>query len=310
MIGRALRRFGVLGINRRNFDYVQCWNPRAAYPEVDDKVRTKQLAQTAGVPTPELYGVLSEMHELRELPELLEGRDSFVMKPARGAQGNGILVVNGRDDEGWLRPNGTRVGIDDLRFRASEILSGLFSLGGQADHAILEECLTVHPALAAMSFGGVPDLRVIVYRGLPVMAMLRLPTRASDGRANLHQGAVGVGVDLRTGRTTRAAVGSREIEEHPDTGAPLQGVPAPGFDGVLLRATRLAMASRLGYIGVDLVIDERRGPVVLELNARPGLAIQVVNHQGLLPSLEAIDAHWEPIADPEKRVERALEILP
>jgi len=310
MIGATLRKAGILGINRRNFGFVQAWNPRRAYPEVDDKVRTKRLAAKAGVPTPELYAVISEMHELADLPEILAERDSFVMKPAHGAQGNGILVVSGRDEDGWHRPNGARVGIADLRFRGSEILSGLFSLGGQADHAIIEECLTVHPSLREMSYGGVPDLRVILYRGMPAMAMLRLPTRASDGRANLHQGAVGVGVDIRTGRTVRAAVGLRLITEHPDTGARLVDVPAPYFDEVLLRATRLGAASQLGYLGVDLVIDERRGPVVLEMNARPGLAIQMVNGKGLLPALEAIDRHWEPIPDIEKRVARAREILP
>ena len=93
MIGGALREIGILGMNRRNFDYVQCWNPRAAYPEVDDKLRTKQLAARAGVPTPELIGTVGAMHEMRELPKLLEGQDAFVVKPARGAQGNGILVV-------------------------------------------------------------------------------------------------------------------------------------------------------------------------------------------------------------------------
>lgn len=309
MIGAGLRRLGILGMNRRNFDFVQCWNPRSAYPEVDDKIRTKQLAAAAGVPTPELYGVIAALHELRELPQLLEDRGSFVVKPARGAQGNGILVVVERRDGVWLRPNGVAVEIEDVRFRGAEILSGLYSLGGQPDRAIIEECLTVHPALREISFGGVPDLRVILYRGLPAMAMLRLPTRASDGRANLHQGAVGVGIDLTTGCTRRAVMRDRPVEKHPDTGNELIGLQMPHFDELLECATRLGMVSRLGYIGVDLVIDENRGPVVLELNARPGLSIQVANGQGLAPILEAIDRSWEPLSDAAKRVMRSRELL-
>ena len=309
MIGRSLRGRGVLGMNRRNFDFVHCWNPRSAYPEVDDKIRTKQLAAIAGVPTPELYGVLSALHELRELPELLAERDSFVMKPARGAQGNGILVLTERCEEGWRRPNGQVVEIEDVRFRGSEILSGLYSLGGQPDRAIIEECLTVHPELRAISFDGVPDLRVILYRGLPAMAMLRLPTRASDGRANLHQGAVGVGIDLDSGLTTRAVMRGRPVLRHPDTDTELIGIQLPHFDELLECAARLGMVSRLGYIGVDLVIDENRGPVVLELNARPGLTIQVANGRGLAPILEAIDRRWEPLSDASKRVMLARELL-
>jgi alpha-L-glutamate ligase-like protein len=308
VIGRSLRKLCILGMNRRNFDFVQCWNPRSAYPEVDDKVRTKQLAATAGVPTPELYGVISALHELRELPDLLGDRESFVVKPARGAQGNGILVVVDRGEVGWLRANGVRVEIEDVRFRVAEILSGLFSLGGQSDRAIIEECLTVHPMLRPISYGGVPDLRVILYRGIAAMAMLRLPTRASDGRANLHQGAVGVGIDLATGRTTRAVLRGHPVDKHPDTGHDLIDLPMPHFEELLECATRLGMVSRLGYIGVDLVIDERRGPVVLELNARPGLTIQVANGRGLAPILEAIDRSWEPLSDPAKRVMRAREL--
>jgi len=128
-MGPALARRGILGINRRNFDFVQCWNPRSAYREVDDKVRTKRLAEETGVPAPATLGIVSAPHELRRLGELLDGRDAFVVKPARGAQGNGILVARQRCEGGWRRADGSLVTLDDVRFRLSEILSGLFSLG-------------------------------------------------------------------------------------------------------------------------------------------------------------------------------------
>jgi glutathione synthase/RimK-type ligase-like ATP-grasp enzyme len=38
-------------------------------------------------------------------------------------------------------------------------------------------------------------------------------------------------------------------------------------------------------VGVDLVIDVERGPLMLEVNARPGLQIQVINGEGLAPAL-------------------------
>jgi glutathione synthase/RimK-type ligase-like ATP-grasp enzyme len=44
----------------------------------------------------------------------------------------------------------------------------------------------------------------------------------------------------------------------------------------------------LGYLGVDLMIDEDKGPLMLEVNARPGLAIQLANGIGLLHRLEPI----------------------
>ena len=38
-------------------------------------------------------------------------------------------------------------------------------------------------------------------------------------------------------------------------------------------------------IGCDIVIDKNLGPLILELNARPGLSIQLANNRGLLPRL-------------------------
>ena len=56
----------------------------------------------------------------------------------------------------------------------------------------------------------------------------------------------------------------------------------------------------MGYLGVDIVLDRKQGPMLLEANARPGLAIQIANGQGLIPRFEAVDralelaeANWE-----------------
>src|SRR5262249_50350900 len=124
----------------------------------------------------------------------------------------------------------------------------------------------------------------------PAMAMLRLPTRASNGRANLHQGGIGAGVDLDTGRTNHAVARNRFVERHPDTGVSVLGMQVPCWDAVLSMSVRGAEAVGLGYIGVDIVVDAHEGPMLLEANARPGLAIQIANGRGLVPRLAAIDA--------------------
>jgi len=36
---------------------------------------------------------------------------------------------------------------------------------------------------------GLPDIRIICFNMVPVIAMLRIPTELSDGKANLHSGA-------------------------------------------------------------------------------------------------------------------------
>lgn len=307
-IWRALSQHGVLGINGRNSEYTLRWNPRRFYPNVDDKLRTKDLCRRAGIPTPELLAVARHHFELRKLGPHLARLHDFVLKPAHGAMGNGILVVRGRDGERFLAAGGRKLTIGDLLYHAAGIISGLYALAGQPDFAMVEERLVVHPEMAAIATDGVPDIRVVIYRGVPAMAMTRLPTRLSGGRANIHQGAVAAGIDLGSGRTTHAIHQRRPIARHPDSGEPLLGREIPGFKDLLSIAVRAADQTGLGYVGADLVVDERRGPVLLEMNARPGLMVQLANRSGLLPRLRAIDGSAQTGRSVEERLDLGVRI--
>jgi alpha-L-glutamate ligase-like protein len=286
---RRLRDLGILGMNRRNAACILDHNPRAKFPLVDDKLRMHELCKRIGVPTPEVYAEVSSHSMLRRLPQLLAGRDDFVIKPNRGSAGRGVLVVVGRAGAGYLRHNGERFSPDALRQHFSDILSGMYSLGGQPDKVVVQQRVRLHPAFTTISYKGIPDVRIILYRNEPAMAMLRLPTKLSNGRANLHQGGIGTGVDLDTGLTHHAVQRNRLIDRHPDTGRPVVGMRVPFWEDVLKMSRRVAEAVGLGYIGVDIVVDAERGPMLLEANARPGLAIQIANGRGLLPRLQLID---------------------
>jgi alpha-L-glutamate ligase-like protein len=290
---RRLRELGILGMNRRNAAFILDHNPRRLFPVVDDKLRLHHLCQRIGVPTPSIYAALSRYAELRHLPEMLAGRDDFVIKPNHGAAGRGVLVIIGRDGRHFRRHNGERLRADALRQHVSDILSGMYSLGGRPDQALIQQRVLLHPAFAGICYKGIPDLRIILYRNEPAMAMLRLPTRQSGGRANLHQGGIGTGIDLDTGVTHHAVQHNRCVECHPDTGAAVVGVVVPHWPEVLIMSRRVAQIVGLGYVGVDIVIDAAGGPMLLEANARPGLAIQIANNRGLLQPLEAIDAHLD-----------------
>jgi alpha-L-glutamate ligase-like protein len=290
-----LKACGVLGVNARNARLLFDLNPRACYPRVDDKALTKGICQAHGIPIPETYAVIERFGDVPRLEALLRDRCQFVLKPARGAAGRGVLVVIGRTDAGYVTPGGQCVSAEEVRYHASTTLSGLYSLGGRPDRVIVEERIATHPALEAMAVGGTPDVRVIVHRGRPVMAMIRLPTRQSGGRANLHQGAVGVGIQLRTGRTFGGVHQDRPVAVHPDTGAALAGTVLPHWTDVLTIAASLGRALEMGYVGVDIVLDADRGPVVLEANARPGLAVQIANRRGLLTCLESRAAAAPPL---------------
>ena len=287
---KGLRTAGVMGMNARNAGCILDQNPRSRFPFVDSKRKMNDLCSEIGVPTPDLYAALLTHSALRHLPRLLANRPDFVVKPCRGAAGRGILVITGRDGTDYVRHNGSKLTPDDLRQHISGIISGLFSLGGNEDESLIQQRVIPDPVLEKISYQGTADIRVIVYRNEPVMAMLRLPTKASGGRANLHQGAIGAGVDIATGITHHAVLWNRKAEMHPDTGESVIGFQVPFWPQILEMSRKVSAAVEMGYIGVDIVLDRSRGPLLLEANARPGLAIQISNAQGLLPPVEKVDA--------------------
>ena len=284
-----LRRRSVLGINARNIGFLLELNPRGFYPALDDKVLTKRICQAHQVPVPETFVVIARAGDLRGLSGLIGDREEFVVKPAKGAGGRGVVVVVGHNGAGFETVNGQTLSSAQLRHHITTILSGSFSLGDRPDRAIVEQRIVTHRVFQRLAVGGTPDVRVIVYRDVPVMAMLRLPTRASRGRANLHQGAIGVGIDLQTGRTFGGVYHDRAITVHPEMKISIEGIEIPYWQDSLAIAARLSAALRVGYLGVDMVLDANRGPLVLEANARPGLAIQIANRCGLLSRLERVE---------------------
>jgi alpha-L-glutamate ligase-like protein len=300
---RELRQHGVLGINARNGDYVMWTNPRCFYPRVDDKLQTKRICEARKIPVPKTYAIIERQGDIARFPQLLGGRQQFVIKPAEGSEGRGIIVVTGSGSDGLTTSGGEHISVPDARYHLSTILSGLYSLGGQPDRAIIEQRIVKHPAFERIAVEGTPDVRIILYRCVPVMAMVRLPTHASRGRANLHQGAVAAGIDLATGRTLGGVCCNRAVAVHPDTQEPIAGIQVPMWDRLLIAAMELAEGLELGYLGVDFVLDIRQGPVVLEANARPGLAIQVANRCGLRPRINLIDAEPAEMRRPERRIE-------
>ncbi len=302
----TLRRQGVMGMNQRNLHFVGRHNPRQAYPLVDNKLRTKRLAKRAGIPMPDLLHEVSRQHQIEAIEPNLSRLDEFVIKPAHGSGGKGILVIASRDRSTFVKSSGERVDLNHIKHLLTNIISGLYSLGGRSDDAIIESLVRAHPMFSKLSIDGVPDIRVIVFKGFPVMAMLRLGTHASDGKANLHQGAIGVGLDLRTGEGAGAVQRNRPLTQHPDTGEPLQGIAIPNWRDLLTLAARCHDVTGLGYLGCDIVIDAEKGPLLLEMNARPGLGIQIANGSGLGQRLKAIEALELFAPSLEERVDYAM----
>ena len=305
---RSLKQRGIMGINRRNADYILKYNSRRFYPIVDDKIITKKKALEAGIHVPDLYGIIETEQGIKKLAQIIENHKDFVVKPAQGAGGDGILVIADRFEGRFKTVSGRAITYGELEYQISSILTGMYSLAGGRDRALIEYRVKPDPVFKSISFEGVPDIRIIVLLGYPVMAMLRLPTRQSNGKANLHQGAIGVGVDLATGITLRGSWLNEKITRHPDTDNLVDGIQLPQWPEFMLLATRCYKLCQLGYIGVDMVLDKDKGPLILELNARPGLNIQIANDCGLALRTTVIEEHARALKSqgitesPEQRV--------
>ncbi len=262
----------LLGMNARNLDFVRPFNRRRGMKIADQKLLCKRILTHSKLPVSALIGKIRSREELENF-DWTTLPASFALKPNRGFGGEGILVVYARKKnrpDAWIKANGGIVTIEDLKTHIQNILDGSFSLSNTPDIAFFEERLKLLKLFKPYSYKGIPDIRVIVFNRIPVMAMLRLPTRASDGKANLQQGAIGVGIDLATGTTTSAIMGKGQIiESVPGTRLPLSGIKIPYWKQILTMAVEAQSISSLGFLGADIAIDRDQGPVILELMPDP-----------------------------------------
>lgn len=288
----------LLGINARNYVYSGRFNSRKAKSKAVSKLASKKALIRVEVAVPKLYAVFRntakiESFDWESLPS------SFAVKPNRGLGGEGIIVLKKRAHDSqnpkklsknaWITTQRKRVGVDDLKLHVQDIIEGAYSMGNVADSAFIEEYVGRHKRFKKYSYRGTPDIRIIVFNKVPVMAMLRLPTKESGGRANLHQGAIAVGVDIATGITTKAFWHGMYIKRKPGSKKKLNGIKIPNWTSILETAVRCQIGTGIGYLGADIVLHPEKGPMVLELNCQPGLGIQLANESGLKKRLEKVE---------------------
>ena len=268
----------VMGMNERNLGLIYPNNRRRDYKLADDKYLAKEIFHLHGISCPQTYGVVSTIGEIKEVWQKVNHHDRLVIKPAKGAGGKGILIlkqVNGQ----WYK-SGSLIDEAEIFGHIANTIFGIYSLG-DSDRVLIEEFVTPHGFFGELYPSGVPDFRIILLNQQPLMGMLRMPTEKSGGKANIHQGGLGIGVDMESGRLTQAYDGKKHLDVHPDSGAKITGKMIPYWDELIALSIQTAKAFPLNYLGVDLVIDREKGPMIMEVNVRPGLAIQLANKKGL-----------------------------
>lgn len=280
----------VIGMNERNYRIINKLNPREYRNFANDKALCKKVLEENNIPTPKTYCVIEAMREIEEKITSIEHLEDIVVKPAMGSGGQGILILKKTGHNQWSSPSGELYSRKALVMHVANILFGKFSKR-LFDKVIIEYRLIPHSDFQKIFKRGVPDFRIILLNAQPVMAMLRMPTEESDGKANLHAGAIGLGVDLETGRLTRGynQITDQMVSRHPDSKVLFDGMKLPDWEKTLAISIATAKVFPLNYLGIDIVYDEKLGPMVIEINSRPGMQIQNVNAIGLKKVLEKID---------------------
>ena len=289
----------ILGLNERNLRYIKIPVTEMGHSIPDNKLKTKKLLRKAGIPVSKTYKIIRNQKDLKlcnwnKLP------NSFVIKPNLGTLGRGILIVFGKKKQGnnneqngrektWVQADKQVITVEDLENHISKILNGVHSYRiTTSDIAFFEERLKIHPNLKPYCSRGIPDVRIMIYKKIPVMAELRLPTLESQGRANLHMGGIGIGIDMSTGVTTARGVWHKKlIDCLPERKKlPLSGIKIPFWEEILELSVKTQLALKIDYLGLDIAIDRDRGLMVVEANTWPGLEIQIANLAPLKPRLE------------------------
>ncbi|HVZ67606.1 MAG TPA: sugar-transfer associated ATP-grasp domain-containing protein [Patescibacteria group bacterium] len=275
-------------MNARNFLYIGRYNKAGAKRRADDKLETKKILEENGIATAKILHKFNTRASINDFNWKLPN-EGFVIKPARGYGGEGILVFDRWDGKTATTVGGKAYTLKQLKSHILDIFDGIYSLQNLPDRAYIEERIYPNPFFKKIVPIGIPDIRIIVFNKIPIMAMLRLPTYKSQGKANHVQGALAVGIGMRTGITSNGIQGEDLIKFIPGTKIKVRGIKIPEWDNILLLASRAQEASGLGYAGVDIVLDQKLGAIVIEINARPGLSIQNANLDSLRARLERID---------------------
>lgn len=186
----------ILGINLRNA-LIQKYNPRHAIERARDKVAAKVALQAAGIACTGTVAVIDDHQKLANFDPRRDMPDAWAIKPARGSQGDGILLAVWREGDTWFKGSGAPLSQEAVMHHIQKVVDGGFSGDTAAEDAAL------------------------------------------------------IGFEI------------------------------PGWARVLELASKCGPAVGLGYCGADIV------PLVIEVNAHPGIEIQNINQEGLRARIAA-----------------------
>ncbi len=294
-----LKNYGLLWQNARNLNYIKGSNFAVARKMADSKLKTKEFLKSKWVSVPETLYIIKKYKDINsEILEKLE--PPFVVKPNNWYGWKWILIFDSKDSL-WNFVSNTWEIYDKDRMlnHFSYILDWFFSLSGTRDKVLIERKIILSNEIDLLWKYWLPDIRVIVYNMVPVIAMLRVPTKESDWKANLHGGACWVGIDIWTWKLTFITRKSKIIKSIPWIWD-VRWIKIPSWEKMLKLAVKVQQITKIKYLWCDIVLDEKLWPLLLEMNIRAGLEVQISNLAPLKSRLDRVE--WIRVNSVEKWV--------
>jgi len=199
-----------------------------------------------------------------EFKEIFSDIERIIYKPVDGNRGKGIKAFYISDDS-----------IKDVY----EELTGY-------PEGVVEAFVIQHPELSRLSPDSINTIRIVSLSSNKksvadngdnldiAYAALRIG-RNNSVVDNFHSGGMVAAIDMETGKlvTDAADMKGNVFAKHPDTGTQIKGFEIPYFNEAIDMVKEAIRKNKIeGYLGWDVAISET-GPVLIEVNARPGVVL-------------------------------------
>lgn len=293
------KTYGLLWQNARNLKYIKEYNNSFAKHLADSKLRTKDFLEKKSVKVAKTLFTLST-HLTIENFDFWELNPPFVIKPNSGFWWKWIIVIDSISSNGeYISNNKKSYTKKFIINHFKEIVDWFYSLSWKRDKVIIEKKLLIDKEIELLGKYWLPDIRVICFNMVPIMAMMRIPTKNSWWKANLHAGACWVWIDIWSWRLTYTTQFWKLINSAPGIWK-LKDIKLPHWEEILKLAVKAQKVTNIWYLGCDIILDDDLGPCILELNIRPWLELQIANMAPLETRLRKIK--WVYVSSIEKWV--------
>ena len=280
--------FWILWMNKRYLKYIKAFNPKKDMKLADSKLKTKKLLQDLDIPSPKLIDVIKNRKQLQNYDFSKFEWEEFVVKPNKWSKWKWILICK-MINKNIVKISWQLIDIDTFKKQIADILDGRYSMTMWADIAFIEEKIIPWDDFSIFCEYGLADIRLITMQLVPVMAMLRYPTKESDGKANIAAGWVWFWIDIASGKITSMYHNRKiYIKEFPEDYKQFQWKQISYWDDILLYSSQIQYFTNIWYLWLDWTIAQP-WPNLIEINAMAGMEIQLVNGEWLENRLKKVE---------------------